>query len=124
MQLVTRCASERELSFVNSDSLARTERTRREDIVRKLGLMRRQDQTLQVLIRAPAVDDLNLFNRSLRYPGKPLRPNQAVIHDASNPSQSILFWNDLVYGKWLGFADEDVLMWDKNPEKSLKRNKK
>jgi len=67
----------------------------------------------------PAVEDLNLFNRSLRYPGKPLRPNKAVIHDASNPSQSILFWNNLVYGKWLGFADQNVLMWDKNPETSL-----
>jgi hypothetical protein len=70
---------------------------------------------------SPCIDDLNIFNRLLRYAGGPLGSNEVMIHHANNSNQAIRFWEELVYEQWLGFAKQNVLMLDNHQAEIVDR---
>jgi hypothetical protein len=75
-------------------------------------------------VSVPRLDDLNIFNRRLRYTGGPLGASQVIVRNANDPTQTIRFWEELVYEQWLGFnkqTDQNVLMLGQNKEKILDR---
>ncbi|MEK8017633.1 MAG: hypothetical protein VSS75_012245 [Candidatus Parabeggiatoa sp.] len=85
----------------------------------KLKQVQRADQ-----VSTPRLDDLNIFNRRLRYTGGPLGASQVMVRNANNPTQTIRFWEELAYSQWLGLNNQNnqnVLMLGQNKEKILDR---
>ena len=66
---------------------------------------------------SPSVDDLNTFNRSLRYSGGALGSSKEdTVYHADDPAQICQLWDELVYEQWLGFANQNVLMLDETSQ--------
>jgi len=62
------------------------------------------------VFQSPCLDDLNRFNRRLRYPGGSLGNPPDLLDYVDSPASPIHLWAGLIHAKWLGFANKNVLM--------------